>query len=238
MAWRYVKFYQQGALFGMVDIERMDHLHVVDWYFLKHDADAPEAAAQAAAIDAERFGRLIYSKFRGDTPEGFDPVPILRKALQTGKDPEGALANAQMAHNSWWAMDCTDREYSQEELTGMLNMRAYVLCTVATVHVWNKEFEIADRIQSEFIHAPYMWGEDQRDAIELYLIHLLFHKQYDRIGSIFEDADFKKKFLDYHDLYRSEMDPHYEFQSKQDRFLAALNKVNQYCRQIGRKPLC
>ena len=57
-AWRYVKYYQEGALFGIVDIERMDHLNVVDWYFLKHDKDALGATAQAAAIEAERTGKL------------------------------------------------------------------------------------------------------------------------------------------------------------------------------------
>lgn len=236
-AWRYVKYYQQGALFGIVDIERMDHLKVVDWYFLKHDKDAPEATAQAAAIEAERTGKLTYSKFAGDTPETHDPVPFLLDALKTGKDPEGALAAAHEAHNRWWAMDCTDREYSDEELTGLLNVRSYVLCAVATVYVWNQEFGIADRIQPEFIHSGHMWGEDQREAIELYLIHLLFHEQFPRVEAIFENAEFKKEFLAYYDVYRSVMDPHYEFQSKQDPFLAIVNKVNQYCRQIGRKHL-
>ncbi len=237
-AWRYVKYYHEGALFGIVDIERMDHLNVVDWYFLKHDKDGPEATAQAAAIEAERTGKLIYSKFEGDTPETHDRVPFLLDALTTGKDPEGALAAAHEAHNRWWALDCTDREYSQEELMDMLGLRAFVLASVATVYVWNKEFAIADRIQPEFIYHESLWKHEQRrEAIELYLIHLLFQEQFTRIDAIFAEAAFKKEFLCYHDLYKSVMDPHYEFESKQQPFLNVVNKVNHYCRQIGRKHL-
>lgn len=237
-AWRYVKYYQEGALFGMVDIERMDHLNVVDWYFLKHDKDAPEDTAQADAIEAQRTGKLTYSKFEGDPPETHDPVPFLLDALTSGKDPEGALAATREAHNRWWAMDCTDREYSHEELMDMLDVRAFVLASVATVYVWNKEFAIADRIQPEFIYHESLWKHEQRrDAIELYLIHLLFQEQFERVETIFAEAAFKKEFLCYHDLYKSVMDPHYEFQSKQGPFLNVVNKVNHYCRQIGRKTL-
>lgn len=63
-AWRYLKFYQEGALFGIVDIDRPDHLCIVDWYMMHHDADAPDAAAQAAAIDAQREGQLNHTKLR------------------------------------------------------------------------------------------------------------------------------------------------------------------------------
>jgi hypothetical protein len=63
-AWRYVKFYQQGALFGIVDIGRLDDLRIVDWYFLPHDANSPDAGAQAAAIDAQRSGQLNHTKRR------------------------------------------------------------------------------------------------------------------------------------------------------------------------------
>lgn len=61
-AWRYVKFYQQGAFFGIVDIRRIDDLRIVDWYFLRHDPSSPEAAAQAIAIDAQREGQLTHTK--------------------------------------------------------------------------------------------------------------------------------------------------------------------------------
>ena len=166
-----------------------------------------------------------------------DPVPVLLDALQSGQDREGALAAAHQAHARWWALDCTDREYSQKELMELLDQRAFVLGSIATVYVWNKEFEIADRIQPEFIYNAKLWVDARREVVELYLIHLLFHEQYARVEAIFEDADFRKEFLDYYDLYRSVMDPHYEFQSKQDPFLASVNKVNHYCRQIGREHL-
>ena len=63
-AWRYVKFYKEGAFFGIVDIGQPDDLRIVDWYMLHHDANAPDAAAQAAAIDAQREGQLNHTKLR------------------------------------------------------------------------------------------------------------------------------------------------------------------------------
>lgn len=166
-----------------------------------------------------------------------DPVPVCLEALQTGKDPQGALAAAREAHSHWWALDCTDREYSHEELMELLEVRSFVLGAVATVCVWNKEFKIADQLQPEFIYNADLWRNERREIVELYLIHLLFHEQFVRIAAIFEDVTFKQEFLAYHDLYRSVMDPHYEFQSKQGPYLVVVNKVNRYCRQIGRKPL-
>lgn len=63
-AWRYVKFYQEGAFFGIVDIGRPDDLRIVDWYLLPYDANSPEAEVQAAAIDAQREGQLNHTKLR------------------------------------------------------------------------------------------------------------------------------------------------------------------------------
>jgi hypothetical protein len=134
-------------------------------------------------------------------------------------------------------MDCTDREYGQEELMELMNQRAFVLTAVATVHVWNRDFTVADRIQPEFLPNSNLWSGHRREVMELYLVHLIFHKEYGRVEAIFQDPDFKEAFLDYYDLYRSVLDPHYEFQSKQGPFLATVNKVNQYCRQTGRKVL-
>jgi hypothetical protein len=215
----------------------MDNLQVVDWYFLKHDSEGPDETAQIAAIEAQRSGKLIFTRFDGDRTVDHDPVPLLLDALMTGKDREGALAAARQAHNQWWAMDCTDREYGQEELMELMNQRAFVLTAVATVHVWNRDFTVADRIQPEFLPNSNLWSGHRREVMELYLVHLIFHKEYGRVEAIFQDPDFKEAFLDYYDLYRSVLDPHYEFQSKQGPFLATVNKVNQYCRQTGRKVL-
>lgn len=235
--WRYAKFYQEGALFGIVDTSRLEYLSIMDWYFLEHDPGAPDANIRSAAIDAERTGKLIFSKFEGATPEAYDPVPIVLDALRTGQDPEGALTAAHQAHARWWAMDCTDREYSHAELMDMVEQRAFVLGSIATVCVWNKEFAIADRIQPEFLFHTNLWEDKGREVVELYLIHLIFQEQWERIEAIFAEASFKAAFLDYHDLYKSVLDPHYEFQSKQGPFLNAVNKVNHYCMQIGRKRL-
>jgi hypothetical protein len=231
--WRYVKYYQEGALFGMVDTTRMEYLNIMDWSFLELDQHAPDAPIRSAAIDAERTGKLIYSKFAGADAEAYDPVPVLLDALQTGQDPEGALAAAHLAHARWWAKDCTDREYSIAELMDISEQRAFVLGSIATVCVWNKEFAIADRIQPEFLLHTNLWVDKRREVVELYLIHLIFQKQWPRIEAIFEQEAFKAAFLDYHDLYRSVLDPHYEFKSEQGPFLNTVNKVNQYCRQIG-----
>ncbi|HMN05067.1 MAG TPA: hypothetical protein PKD45_05010 [Flavobacteriales bacterium] len=236
-AWRYVRYYQEGAFFGMLDLSRLTYPQIVDWYFLEHDPNAPDAATRFAAIEAERTGKLIFSKFDGDTGEAYDPVPVLLDALTAGKDARAAFSAAHQVHLGWWARDATDREYSQEELMDMLGQRAFVLGAVATACVWNKEFAMADRIQPEFLFHAALWADTRREIVELYMVHLLFQEQYARLEAIFGNADFKAEFLDYHDLYRSALDPHYEFQSKQGPFLAALNKVNQYCRQIGRKPL-
>lgn len=235
--WRYVKLYRQGAMVGVVESVEMQQMSVADWYFMKHDADGPDAGAQATAIDAQRTGHLNYSKLRGDTPESTDPVPICMDALTYGRDPEGALDAAHEAFHRWWAVDGTDREHSHEELLEFNRTRSFVLGVVATVCVWNKEFAIADRLQPEFIYHEGLWQDDRRQVVELYLIHLIFQKEYQRVEAIFGDPDFKKEFLTYYDLYRSVLDPHYEFQSKQGPFLADLNKVNQYCRQTGRKVL-
>ncbi|TXI80579.1 MAG: hypothetical protein E6Q44_06695 [Flavobacteriales bacterium] len=236
-AWRYAKFYQEGALFGMVDTTRMEYLNIMDWYFLEFDQNAPDAPLRSAAIDAERTGTAIYSKFAGADPEAHDPVPVLLDAIKTGQDPAGALAAAHLAHARWWAMDCTDREYSLAELKDISEQRAFVLSSIATACVWNKEFAIADRIQPEFLLHTNLWVDKRREVVELYLTHLVFQQQWGRLDAIFERSEFRSAFLDYHDLYKSVQDPHYAFQSKQGPFLATVNKVNQYCRQIGREPL-
>lgn len=56
--WRYVKFYQEGVLFGIVDLADISELRIADWYFMDHDPDDPDANAQSAAIDAQRTGIL------------------------------------------------------------------------------------------------------------------------------------------------------------------------------------
>ncbi len=162
-----------------------------------------------------------------------DPVPFLLNALRTGQGKKEALDAAHRAHERWWAIDVSDREHSMEELNELLELRAFVLGAVATVCVWNSEFGIADHLQPTFIHHAALWSGERRDTIELYIIHLIFQKQWPRLDAIFEDEPLKAAFLDYHDLYRSVLDPHYAFQSKQDPFLNTVNKVNQYCRQIG-----
>ena len=162
-----------------------------------------------------------------------DPVSICLIALQTGKDKKGALDAAHSAHAQWWAIDVSNREMSEEEQMELLHERSFVLGAVAAVCVWNGEFEIADRIEEAFLYDMAIWSGYQREVIELYLIHLLFQKQYERIKKIFEDAAFKESFLDYYDLYRSAMDPHYEFQGEQMAYINTLNKVNHYCMQTG-----
>lgn len=166
-----------------------------------------------------------------------DPVDFLLDALKTGEGRKQALKAARRAHKSWWAIDVSDREHSMEELQDLWVLRAFVLCTVATVHVWNGEFSEADEIQPQFIGTEGLWSGKKREAVELYLVHLIFQEQWARIESIFSQAPFRSAFLDYHDLFRSVQDPHYEFQSKQGPFLNTVNKVNHYCMQVGRKRL-
>lgn len=162
-----------------------------------------------------------------------DPVPFVLNALQTGKGKEDALKAAHRARELWWARDVSDRDHSMDELEELLELRAFVLGAVATVCVWNREFEIADRIEPSFIHHTGLWSGERREAIELYLIHLIFQKQWLRLDAIFQHKEYKAAFFDYHDLYRSAQDPHYAFESKQGPFLNTVNKVNQYCSQIG-----
>lgn len=166
-----------------------------------------------------------------------DPVPICLDALHTGKGKGSALEAARRAHQRWWAIDASEREHSMEELMSMLEMRAFVFGAVAAVYVWNNEFLSADKVRSEFIDHEGLWSGERREVVELFLIHLIFQQQWGRLDAAFERAEFRSAFLDYHDLYKSVQDPHYAFQSKQGPFLATVNKVNQYCRQIGREPL-
>ena len=162
-----------------------------------------------------------------------DPVVIFLEALRTGKNKDAALEAAKRAHRHWWAIDVSDREHTMEELAELLALRAFVFAAVATVYVWNGAFEIADEIEDQFLYHQAIWEGERREAMELYLIHLIFKKQWDRIEVIFAQADLKKAFLDYYDLYRSVLDRHYEFQSKHGPFLNTVNKVNHYCMQIG-----
>jgi hypothetical protein len=166
-----------------------------------------------------------------------DPVTIFLDALKSGEGKATALESARRAHQRWRAIDVSDREHTPEELQELLELRAFVLCAVATVYVWNGEFLAADGIQPEFIAHEGLWSGERREVVELYLVHLIFQKQWERIEAIFLRTPFRSAFLDYHALYRSVLDPHYEFQSKQDPFLATVNKVNHYCMQIGRKRL-
>lgn len=169
----------------------------------------------------------------GDWRTADDPVPFMLDALHTGKGKEDALGAAHRSHERWWAVDVSDRDLTMEELTELMDLRSFVLGAVATTCVWNGEFEIADRIQPTFIHQHGLWSGERREAVELYLVHLIFQKQWNRMEAIFEHGEFKAAFLDYHDLYRSVLDPHYEFKSKQGPFLNTVNKVNHYCMQIG-----
>ncbi len=180
----------------------------------------------------------------GERPSGHgvqeqpdDPVPFMLDALYTGKGKEEALGAAHRAHELWWAIDVSDRDLTMEEHMALLRTRAFVFGAVATVCVWNGEFEIADGLQPEFIDQEVLWSGERREVVELYLVHLIFQKQWERLDAIFADNAFRSAFLDYHDLYRSVLDPHYEFKSKQGPFLNAVNKVNHYCIQIGRERL-
>jgi len=170
-----------------------------------------------------------------DRPE--DPVPICLAALQTGRNKSGALEAARQARRLWWVVDVSEKEYRMEELLAMLELRSFILASAAAVFVWNGEFNTADRIQPEFIHREALWNGERREAVELYLIHLIFQEQWERLEAIFSDQAFCSAFLDYHDLFMSVRDPHHAFRSPQDAFLATVNKVNTYCVQIGRKRL-
>lgn len=166
-----------------------------------------------------------------------DPVPLCMEALQTGSGREAALNAARLAHKRWWAVDVSDREHTMEELMDMLRLRAFVLGAVATVYLWNGEYSLADEVQNEFIDHEGLWTGERREVVELYLIHAIFQQQWSRLDGLFSRASFRSAFLDYQDLYLSVRDPHYPFQCEQGRFLATVNKVNHYCRQIGRERL-
>ncbi len=166
-----------------------------------------------------------------------DPVPFFLNALTTGKDKEEALASAHRAHEMWWAIDVSDRDLSMQEQMELLDLRSLVYAGITTVCIWNGEFEIAAKLEREFLGNEALWRGHRRETMELYLVHLIFQKQWKWIERIFEDNAFKAAFLDYYDLYRSVLDMNYEFQSDQDPFLATVNKVNHYCMQIGRPRL-
>ncbi len=161
-----------------------------------------------------------------------DPVAICIEALQNGTGKELALKQADIAYSRWRAVDVSDKNLSMDELKDLLRIRSIVMATIATVYVWNNDTNTASQLEDEFLFDEELWQGNNRQVIDIYLMQLIIQKQTEHLNIIFQDADFRKSFLEYEDVYLSSINPDYEFKSNGMIFTTLINRINSYSRML------
>ena len=161
-----------------------------------------------------------------------DPVKYLLEALESGTNKETALEQAKKVHQYWWALDASDSDFSMVQLKELLKIRTNVFALIASVYMWNEQYNMAFEIEDQFLYHTSAWEGDDNRPIDIYLSHLLFQKQTDHLKEIFKDINFKNEFPVYQDIYLSMLNPNYEFKSDQGEFLDIINHLNAYARVI------
>lgn len=161
-----------------------------------------------------------------------DPVAHCIKALQSGSNKQSALDKAKLAHSDWMSIESLNREFSSEEIQQALLLRTIVLCTVATVYVWNEEFEKAFALENEFLFSNDLWTEENRQVIEGYLSHLIYQNQFEHLDSIFTEKSFREEFLQIENIYKSVQNKNYKIKGSRLEFVSLANRLNNYCKLL------
>jgi len=131
-----------------------------------------------------------------------DPVQICVECLQNGTNKSLAFEQAQIAEDSWWAIDVTDQNLTQKQLKKLLDVRAMVLGTIASVYAWNEVYDNAKKLEDEFLLVKTLWEGNYRQVVDNYLVVLMIQKQFSHLEAVFsKDSEFKNSFLAHYEVY-------------------------------------
>ena len=123
--------------------------------------------------------------------ENEDPVAVCIHALETATNKDLAVAQAKVAYQSWRAIDVSDKNYSMSQLNELWRVSSIVMATIASVYVWNGDYEGASRLEDHFLYNERLWEKDNRQVIDIYLTLLLIQKQTDHLKRISEYKEFR-----------------------------------------------
>lgn len=95
----------------------------------------------------------------------------------------------------------------------------------AMVFAWNNQFNLAAKVDKNYIHNPVVWPYLEPYIIP-YLEMLMVKKQVDYLIFLFSDAAFCERFFPHHDVFISLfVDDQYEIKNMQE-FVKIINSVN------------
>lgn len=161
-----------------------------------------------------------------------DPIIFCINAIEDARDKELALIQAKKAKEHWWAITWAKKNLAEEEQNSLFDRRAVALSVVATVYVWDEEYDLAKKLEDSFLYNKTFWVENYKQIIDAYLMMLIIQKQINHLNKIFENLDFRNYFISYQDVYLSYLNPNYEFKGKSDLFSLTINIINNYNRKL------
>lgn len=166
-----------------------------------------------------------------------DPVSFCEEAIRTGENKDIALMYAQYIESNFLSVADAEVKLSKEEFDDYTQLRSIVMTIVATVYVWNNQFELAYNLESEFINNSSLWNNEEIKVFDIYLIHLIIQKQTQHLDLLFKNESIRNEYLSFEDVYKSSIDPTYHFLSNGGIFVNTVNRVNAYSRVLIGKNL-
>ncbi|MBL7691445.1 MAG: hypothetical protein JNM41_07615 [Flavipsychrobacter sp.] len=180
------------------------------------------------ADDEEPQERRSIPDYRTVTPATLDnkedAIGIAYELLKNANERELALEYARMAETFLDGKGVIIGENIDKDLYEVIRiMLGYNV--VAMVYAWNNKIEDAARIDEHYLRYPNVW-DTLNDYINPYLEMLMAKKQADYLHFLFEDRDFRNKFLAHYEAYISLLvNDRYELTRMQE-VVGIINRVN------------
>lgn len=197
-----------------------EYLHAAQWAtiiadfeereFIELRYDWTEEAAHLNRYPPAYYGQVLMPKPTPDRmpnqtkpPESEEEAALIRAydLLQQGVQKETALACAETGKAFLDGQPVAVASDPAEALQHLAR-RMFGYNIVAMVYAWNNQIDRAAAIDLLYIYHPPMW-DYLEDQLKPYLEMLLVKKQQDYLQQLFEDREFRQRFLSHYEAFVS-----------------------------------